>query len=228
MRVIRGNKEANDRRRSAKDEIVRDAFLRIASASLRKAFDANGELVDRSELKKAVYGFVRTLNMVDSGDAEDKFGIYQSILSITGKMTPREFMETFPVTKDFDGHKYGAKDYFSVMEGIKDQYPLDKPIIPDGEDTHGTMFEFLMKYSNMYTDELTISIMMNISAMHKMATGNDILDDFMISQGKEPLKKHHLCEGADGKKFLVDEDGRSFSVKRSKPRYLKGVTSNDI
>ena len=224
MRVIRGNKDVNDRRRSAKDEIVRDAFLRIASSSLRKAFDDKGELVDRSELKKAMYGFVRTLNMVDSGDADDKFGIYQSILSIMGAMTPREFMETFPVTKDFNGHKYGAKDYFSVMEGIKSQYPLDKPIMFDGDDAHETMFMFLMNYSNVHTDELTISIMMNIGDMHKKKTGRDMLDDFMLSQGKEPLKKHYLVKKSNGKEFLVDEDGNEEPVRRSKPRYLREVT----
>ena len=224
MRVIRGNKDVNDRRRSAKDEIVRDAFLRIASSSLRKAFDDKGELVDRSELKKAMYGFVRTLNMVDSGDADDKFGIYQSILSIMGAMTPREFMETFPVTKDFNGHKYGAKDYFSVMEGIKSQYPLDKPIMFDGDDAHETMFMFLMNYSNVHTDELTISIMMNIGDMHKKKTGRDMLDDFMLSQGKEPLKKYYLVKKSNGKEFLVDEDGNEEPVRRSKPRYLREVT----
>lgn len=221
MRVIRGNKEANDRRRSAKDEIVRDAFLRIASASLRKAFDAKGELVDRSELKKAMYGFVRTLNMVDSGEAEDKFGIYQPILSIMGKMTPREFIETFPITKDFRGYKYGMKDYFTVMECINANYPMDKPIVPDSEDTHETMFKFLMEYSNVHTDRLAIAIMMNIGDMHKRSTGNDILDDFMISQGKEPLKKHYLIRKPNGKEFLVDEDGNEEPVRRKRPRWLR-------
>ncbi len=223
MKLIRGNKEVNDSRRSAKDEMVRDAFLKIASKSLRKAFDDKGKIVDRSELKKSIYGFVRTLNMVNSGDAEDKFRIYQPILSIMGKMTPRELIETFPVTKEYRWHKYEMKDYFTVMECINANYPMDKPIVPDSEDTHETMFKFLMEYSNVHTDRLAIAIMMNISDLHRMNTGNDILDDFMVSQGKKPLKKHYLCEGADGKQFMVDEDGKSFPVKQSKPRYLKGV-----
>ena len=225
MRLIHGNKDKNDLRRSTRDEIVRDAFLRTASASLSKAFNDRVMIVDRSELKKAVYGFVRSLNMVDCGDADSKYKIYyQSILSIMGAMTPREFMETFPVTKDFNGHKYGAKDYFSVMEGIKSQYPLDIPIMFDGDDAHETMFMFLMNYSNIHTDELTISIMMNISDMHRMKTGRYILDDFMVSQGKEPLKKHYLVRKPNGKEFLVDEDGNEEPVRRSKPRYLREVT----
>ena len=223
MKLIRGNKEVNDSRRSAKDEMVRDAFLKIASKSLRKAFDDKGKIVDRSELKKSIYGFVRTLNMVNSGDAEDKFRIYQPILSIMGKMTPRELIETFPVTKEYRRHKYEMKDYFTVMECINANYPMDKPIVPDSEDTHETMFKFLMEYSNVHTDRLAIAIMMNISDLHRMNTGRDMLDNFMISQGKKPLKKHYLCEGADGKQFMVDEDGKSFPVKQSKPRYLKGV-----
>lgn len=220
MRLIHGNKDKNDLRRSTRDEIVRSAMLRTASASLSKAFNDRGALVDRSYLKRAVYGFVRVLNMVDYGDADDKFGIYQSMLGIMGAMTPREFMETFPVTKDFDGHKYGAKDYFSVMEGIRDSYPMDRPIMFDGDNAHETMFKFLMEYSNMYTDEFTISIMMNIGDMHKRSTGNDILDDFMISQGKEPLKKHYLIRKPNGKEFLVDEDGNEEPVRRKRPRWL--------
>ena len=220
MKLIRGNKEVNDSRRSAKDEMVRDAFLKIASKSLRKAFDDKGKIVDRSELKKSMYGFVRTLNMVNSGDAEDKFRIYQPILSIMGKMTPREFIETFPITKDFRGHKYEMKDYFTVMECINANYPMDKPIVPDSEDTHETMFKFLMEYSNVHTDRLAIAIMMNISDLHRMNTGNDILDDFMVSQGKEPLKKHYLIRKPNGKEFLVDEDGNEEPVRRKRPRWL--------
>lgn len=221
MRLIRGNKDKNDFIRSTRDEIVRDALLRTASASLRKAFNDRGMVVDRSELKKAVYGFVRSLNMVDCGDADSKYKIYESILGIMGAMTPSEFMETFPVTKDFDGHKYGAKDYFSVMEGIKSQYPLDKPIMFDGDDAHETMFMFLMNYSNAHTDELTISIMMNIGDMHKRETGRDMLDDFMLSQGKEPLKKRYLVKKPNGKEFLVDEDGNEEPVRRKRPRWLR-------
>ena len=221
MRLIHGNKEVNDRRRSAKDEIIRDAFLRTAYASLSKAFNDRVMVVDRSELKKAVYGFVRSLNMVDCGDADSKYKIYESILDIMGAMTPSEFMETFPVTKDFNGHKYGAKDYFSVMEGIKSQYPLDKPIMFDGDDAHETMFMFLMNYSNVHTDELTISIMMNIGDMHKKKTGRDMLDDFMLSQGKEPLKKHYLVKKSNGKEFLVDEDGNEEPVRRKRPRWMR-------
>ena len=39
----------------------------------------------------------------------------------------------------------------------------------------------------------------------------------------QQFNKQYLCEGADGKQFMVDEDGKSFPVKQSKPRYLKGV-----
>ena len=36
--------------------------------------------------------WIETDTRVNSGDAEDKFRIYQPILSIMGKMTPREFI----------------------------------------------------------------------------------------------------------------------------------------
>ena len=62
--------------------------------------------------------------------------------------------------------------------------------------------------------------MMNIGDMHKRSTGNDILDDFMISQGKEPLKKHYLIRKPNGKEFLVDEDGNEEPVRRKRPRWL--------
>ena len=223
MQLIHGNKQEKVDFVARKRETEKRAFLITAYGSLHKSFDKEGMVINRDALKKSAYSFTRLVKLVDLGDAESKFNVYSSLLNIMGAMTPREIIETFPITKDFRGHKYEMKDYFTVMEGINANYPMDKPIVPDSEDTHETMFKFLMEYSNVHTDRLAIAIMMNISDLHRMNTGNDILDDFMVSQGKKPLKKHYLCEGADGKQFMVDEDGKSFPVKQSKPRYLKGV-----
>jgi hypothetical protein len=33
-----------------------------------------------------------------------------------GLLTPKEFMTVFPIKKEYDGHRYGIKDYHSTME----------------------------------------------------------------------------------------------------------------
>lgn len=223
LRLIFGRKKTKEAMLAKKKKLEKKAFLDMTYDSLGKAFSDNGVVTDRAELKKAAYRFVRLANLIGFGGIEDEFRGYESLLAVISLMTPREFIETFPVTKEFNGHKYGIKDYFSVMEEIRNNYPMDTPIMSNGEDCSSTMLKFLMEYCNTYTDKLTISIMLNIGNMHKMHTGRDMLDDFMISQGKEPLSKQYLCEGADGKQFMVDEDGKSSPVKKSKPRYLKGV-----
>ncbi len=33
-----------------------------------------------------------------------------------GQLTPKEFRTVFPIKKEYDGHRYGIKDYHSTME----------------------------------------------------------------------------------------------------------------
>lgn len=40
-------------------------------------------------------------------------------MQMIGALTPKQLMQMFSVTKAYDGHKYGCKDFFSQWNGYK-------------------------------------------------------------------------------------------------------------
>ncbi|WP_289891448.1 hypothetical protein [Virgibacillus pantothenticus] len=47
------------------------------------------------------------------------FQIANAIQDTTGKLTPKEFMNIFPIDKEFDGDKYEMKDYSTRKNILK-------------------------------------------------------------------------------------------------------------
>ena len=94
------------------------------------------------------------------------------------EMTPREFMQIFPIEKRYDGEKWGEKDYFSVMEDVK-KHGLDEKITEPER--------FLMGYMNDDVGDFIVCFMGLASDAYRRATGRsmmvDALDDCGISCG---------------------------------------------
>lgn len=84
-----------------------------------KAFDHNWEYTD--------------------DELSEWFNQINQIGNMISLLTPREFMNIFPITKDYDGCKHGVKDYFFTMNVIQNMgidHVIDKP------------YEFLFDYMN--------------------------------------------------------------------------------
>ena len=60
-------------------------------------------------------------------ESQTVFHLIDSIFCICGCLTLRNFMTTFPVDKEYDGERWGEKDYFYTMDVLK-KMDLDKPI----------------------------------------------------------------------------------------------------
>ena len=74
-------------------------------------------------------------------DARVWFEYLNVIFKAMGYMTVRNFITTFPITKDYDGEKYGCKDYFYTVDMLK-KYD------PDEQIGWGRVKEFLLEYEN--------------------------------------------------------------------------------
>lgn len=95
------------------------------------------------------------------------FQLMESIFNICGHMTLRNFVITFPITKDFDGDKWECKDYFYTME-VLSKMEWDKPIGKDNvsdliwdyenNDLKNAYFEYMSAASALYRAESGISI----------------------------------------------------------------------
>lgn len=69
-----------------------------------------------------------------------------AVMKAIGLLTPEELVQLFPITKDFDGVKYGCKDYFWTMDKIK-VLPQGKPI-----GTEQDVADLLWDYVNKDTE----------------------------------------------------------------------------
>lgn len=90
-------------------------------------------------------------------------------------LTPKQFAQIFPVTKEYKGRKYGNKDYYTVTDWISENIGWDNRI-PDG-------IEFLMEYLNRDVQFAMVRVMHIINTFYQRQTGQDMITAFLESQG---------------------------------------------
>ena len=90
------------------------------------------------------------------------------------QLTPLQFAQVFPITKEYKAHTWGSKDYYTVTDWIGENVGWNNKI-PDG-------IEFL-----------AVRIMNILGKFHQRQTGSDLLIDFLKSQGADI----HYIDGSD-------------------------------
>lgn len=183
-----------------------------------KHLECYQETGDRCSFCGAVYCMIRQFNLMEHQDTHIAFQLSELLQEGIGEMTPTEFIRTFPPNKTYDGAKWGCIDYFSTMGKFKG-LPMDKPMCKSVEE----ILDILMGYDNHHILEYSVKVMMLVSRLHKEQTGRDMLDDFVESMGKPPLRKYYLHTDDQGKQYMIDDEGNSHAVKKARPRYLRVV-----
>jgi hypothetical protein len=141
--------------------------------------------------------------------------VFQDVLSL---LTPKELIQTFPITKSFDGKKYQCKDYFSVMDSLKG-LDMNVPIKSQGVD----MLKILFDYQNEWTDMIVVHSMLLVDKIRIANGEDDMFTAFCKSQGKEPPRTITVYKDVNGKSFAIDSNGKSMPLKKTKPRHLRIV-----
>lgn len=178
-----------------------------------------GDNYDKSQIIKIVNHGVRTIGLIRR-DIDKKqcfpelFSMIEAIKFCLAKLTPRELIQIFPVTKTYDGEKWSSKDYFYTMDTLN-KHGLDKPI---GE----SLDEILWDYSNDVIIDFYATFMCVASRLYKQQTGIGIMEEFAEKNG---IKTMTMCKDErTGKQFLFDkENHRSYAVKKPVPRWLKVI-----
>lgn len=91
------------------------------------------------------------------------------------QLTPLQFAQVFPITKEYKGHTWGNKDYYTVTDWIGENVGWNNKI-PNG-------IEFLLEYLNINVQLTAVRIMNILGKFHQRQTGSDLLIDFLKSQG---------------------------------------------
>lgn len=105
-----------------------------------------------------------------------RFTVIDSIFTILGCLTLRNFVTTFPIDKTYDGEKWECKDYFCTME-ILSAMDWDKAI------TRDELSELLWDYENEDLRHAYMEYTSAMSAMHKAQTGKGIMEKFFEDRG---------------------------------------------
>lgn len=178
----------------------------------------------RDTLKKAIVYGVKAINtqpketLVLKDDYIERFQLISTIHYFMGILTPMEFMNLFPITKEYDGQKYEWKDYFYTMDYIKTLDP-DKPIAPIGQDDK--ILHFLWEYRNIEIERFTVNGMTCLSALREFEGQPSLMEEWAADKG---IKTYTMHEDNQGNKFMLDnETGKTTKVLKPKPKHLKLV-----
>ena len=115
----------------------------------------------------------RVLNCVES--LEEKNLMYQildNLFKIIGYIRLKNLIITFPIEKEYDGDKWGCKDYFYTMNVLK-KNNLENAV---GRDE---VFNLLWDYVNDDLRTVAVEYMNCISALHKEQTGESLIENGM-------------------------------------------------
>lgn len=173
----------------------------------------------REHMLKAVNHGVRFLHHTDSGvfSAAERFEFYETVKKQMALLTPKELMQLFPISKEFNGHKWQTKDYFFTMEEIG-KIGADVPI-------GNQLDELLWDYLNPFVGEFLVESLCAATELYRQQTGVDAMAEFCKSKG---VSAYHLGRGENGYEYLVDtETGESTPIFRSKPRKPKHINIVD-
>jgi hypothetical protein len=146
--------------------------------------------------------------------AESEFNIVCILKSMMGMFTPAEFTTMFPIEKEFNGHKYGFKDYFYTRDYVN-SFPQNEPI---GEDA---IVHFLWEYMNWDITDFNVYSMGCISNLRKLEGKTTLAEELADVMG---WKTYKMYTDAKGKQYLLDrETGKTMKVRKPRPRYLKVI-----
>lgn len=104
------------------------------------------------------------------------FQLIDATFTVCGCLTLRNFVNTFPIDKEYDGAKWECKDYFSTME-VLSKMDWDKPI---GRDE---LSELLWDYENNDLRHAYIEFTTAMSAIYKSQTGKGIMETWCEDHG---------------------------------------------
>lgn len=105
-----------------------------------------------------------------------RFIVIDSIFTVLSCLTLRNFVNTFPVEKYYDGDKWEEKDYFYTME-VLSAMDMDRPI------GRNELSELLWDYMNADLRHAYLEYTSAMSAMFKAQTGKGIMEKFLEDRG---------------------------------------------
>lgn len=192
----------------------------LAEASHRECINAlevlNEDNNNLQALRKLIYNGIQMVNSwkeSNYSNVDSRWNIASVILDSVSKITPTEMVSIFPISKRYDGERYGIKDYFYTIQMIT-EHGWDNQII--------NPFEFFWNYENRSIFKFMMQLTDLMDVIRSREGKRSMAAEFMDSLGVDSYTLHTT---ETGKQFMMDKFGRTFPVKKPRPKHLKVVQS---
>ncbi len=132
-------------------------------------------------------------------------------------ITFNEFINMFPITKQYDGKKYECKDYFSTIQYLNTVDLCSK--IEDNVDN------LLINYYNSDIARYQISKIMLIDELRWHEGKCSLLEEWVDTVNLDVNICKKKTDLETGREYMIDRNGRTFGIEKpkSKIRHLKVV-----
>lgn len=140
------------------------------------------------DTQRHVYWLIKNASHVHKWSWEDRKTWLECVNCLTGCLTPSLFNQIFPIKKDYNGQKWGIKDYFSTKNYIEEEIGWDERI-----NNHTSGLEFLFDYWNDDVCYAAVEAMHLISNIHQRQTGESLMEKFARDNGIQL--------------YVIDQDG---------------------
>lgn len=220
--VIKGNADIENSNRIMRVLALHDCWERQYHNAIYKAMSNNkGKKIDdyqQDDLMKIALAGIKYINSVREIRRENArigtdyvqtlegskatFDLVDAIFTVMGHIKLKNLVITFPITKDFDGDKWGCKDYFYTMDALS-KMDWDKPI---GRDN---IADLLWDYENDDLRYAYVEFTCAMSAIYRSQTGKSIaeqwcddmgIDTYTIDAENGIMKNNHTGEISKVKK----------------------------
>lgn len=194
--VIKGNADVENVNKLMRSLTVYDCWKRQYHNAIYKAMSNNKgkKIADypQEDLKRIALSGIKYINSIceirreneragtvcekSLKESQETFDLIDAIFMIMGYLTPKNFVNTFPITKEYDGEKWQSKDYFYTMDALA-KMDWNKPI---GRDK---ISDLLWDYQNDDLREVYVEYMCVVSALYRAQTDKGIAEQFCDDMG---------------------------------------------
>ena len=157
----------------------------------------------RHENERLKTGYKQSLN-----ESKALSQLIEAVFIICGHLKLKNFVTTFPISKEYDGAKWECKYYFYTIE-VLSEMDWDKPIGEKG------LKELLYDYQNDDLRHAYIEYTCAMSAIYRSQTGKGIMETWCEDNGIDTYTK------MEGKNVMKNNQTGELVKLGKKPSHLK-------
>lgn len=150
------------------EDFPQEDLMKIALSGVKHVISV---LEIRRENARIGTDYTKTLE-----ESQATFDLIDTLFSVMGCLTVKNFVTIFPITKEYDGEKWQSKDYFYTID-VLSKMDWDKPI---GRDN---MYDLLWDYQNDDLREVCVEFTCAMSAIYRSQTGKGITEEWCDDLG---------------------------------------------